>query len=137
MEVAKDFQRNLPDCPLSHPGKKNLAEFGEQRIGKAQHPVEDQEHDGEGEHLLRAGQAVNHILEDNGDADVGYLRRNQATECGEYAKFVLPEVRQQGAQGQPHMHVSNRLSGWRFGEGGGATHRGSIRYFFRLVLASI
>jgi hypothetical protein len=108
VQVAKDLERDPAHRALGDAGEEDLAQFGKQRGGKAQRAVEQEQQGGQGECLLSAAQAVDHLLEDQRHGDVGQFGAEQTGQGQQDTPFVLPQIGQQLVQGGPEVAVGQR-----------------------------
>jgi len=133
VQVSENLQRDLAYSALRDACKENLAQLREQRGRKTQCAVEQQQHGGQGECLLRAAQAVDHLLENQRHADIGQFCTEQTREGHKGSPFVLPQIGQQLVEGQPEMTVGGRGSfGCRVG-GGGSAHGFGVSIGFLIL----
>ncbi|KAF1053159.1 MAG: hypothetical protein GAK34_01080 [Delftia tsuruhatensis] len=113
MQVLEGGQRNRARGTLRGLGKDQVAQLGEQRTGKAQQPVGQQQGHGHDEH--RAGiaglqiQRIDQVLQQHRHAHVGELGPDHEAQRRQHAPLVLPQVGQQAPQRVP---VPRRCRGW-------------------------
>jgi hypothetical protein len=103
VQMAEGLQGDGPHRALGDLGKEEFAQFGECRRGQAQRPVGDEQPYRQRQHVtLRTwSEAVDDLLENDRNADVGDLGRDQAAECEGDAALVGQQVRQQGSNRLP------------------------------------
>ena len=111
--MPKQFQCNGPLRSLSHSGEDDFSQLGEQRRRESQSTVGTEQSKGyENDGCISgARQCVNEILEDQRNANVGDLGRDQAGEGEDNPPFPCPEVRQQGTNGLPVAALHRFWSG--------------------------
>ena len=111
MQVAERGQGDRTRRTLRGLGEHQIAQLGEQRGGKAQRAVGQQQ--ARRHHQQRAGiagahaQGIDQLLEQQRHADVRQLGAHHEQQRGQHAPFVLPQVGQQTAQGGPFGGISH------------------------------
>ena len=127
VQMPEHLQGDAAHGSLGHAGKKDFAQLGEQRGGKAQARHTAGATERAGRAPVACAQAVDHLLEDQRHGDVGEFRGEQTRQCQADAPLVLPQVRQQLVQGSPEMAFGTlRSVGDREGRGGAAHGSGFV-----------
>ena len=111
MQMAKRLQRNRTRRPLRGLGKHQVAQFRQQRSGKAQRAIRQQQaHGHHQQSCVIAGlhiQGIDQLLEQQRHAHIGQLGPHHEQQCRQHAPFVLPQIGQQPAQGRPFGRISH------------------------------
>ena len=113
MQVPEHLERDRPHRALGDLREQELAQLGEERRRQPQRPVRDQQRKRHDQQRRFAVEAVDDLLQQQRDADVGDLRHHEARERRSHPPAVGPEVRQQAADRAPVAAHAVRRRGCR------------------------
>jgi hypothetical protein len=90
VQVLEHLQGHAPDGALHDLGEHGIAQLAEQRVGQAQCAVAHQQKHRQHQQGARAGQRVDHLLEQQRHTDVGDLGGDQKTHGQQHPSTEFP-----------------------------------------------
>ena len=93
VQMPEHVQRDAADRALRHAHEHHVAQLGEERRGKAQRAVGDEQRERQRHDLLRRRQRVDDLLEHERHRDVRELRGDEESERNDDAPLVFQKVR--------------------------------------------